>query len=382
MSRNSAYILFGSVLALISIGLVILTSVSVFAPHNHGNPNYFVIRQAAFLGVGILACGVMARWDYHHWVRFAWAGLIAALLLMGACFLPVIGAGKINGAYRWLQLGFTQIRLQPVELAKLALVASIAWWFGFKGGDPQKFVKGMLAPLGIMCAVVFMCVLQQDLGTSALLIVIVFLMLFVAGARMQYIAPVPVVGFLVILFIALTIPQRVQRLTAFLDPEAHKNDSGGQVWNALVAFGSGGMSGLGLGEGVQKMRYLPEAHTDFIFPNIGEELGLIVTLSVVLCFLLLALSGGCISCHAPDTSGVLLGVGATALICLQAAMNMAVVTSLMPPKGIGLPFISYGGSNLVLCLGLVGILFNIHSQAIFEKKKSRGCLPPVVTARM
>ena len=380
MSRNGAYILLLSVLTLISIGLVMLTSVSAFAPHNHGHANYFVMRQAGFLVVGIGACWMAARWDYHHWTRLAWLGLIVALILMAACFLPKIGAGKINGAHRWLELGFA--RLQPVELAKLALIATVAWWYGCRVTDPRAVLKGLLAPVGMLVLTLALCVLQKDLGTSALLIVIVLLLMSVAGGRLVYIAPVLLAGAAAILYIAIKTPQKLGRLLAFLDPEAHKNDTGLQVWNALVAFGSGGMSGLGLGEGVQKMRYLPEAHTDFIFPNIGEELGLIVTLSVVLCFLLLALSGGYISCHAPDKTGLLLGIGATALICLQGAMNMAVVTSLMPTKGIGLPFISYGGSNLLLCMVLVGVLLNIHRQAVYGKKKSRGYMPAVATARM
>jgi len=377
MARNGAYMLLLAVLALISLGLVVLTSVSAYAPANGGHAMYFVTRQAMFLGIGVVACIAMSRWDYHQWSRRSWVLLLVGLLLMAACFVPHIGV-KVKGAHRWMNIGFT--RIQPVEIAKFALVGTMAWWFAVKARHVEAFRDGVFIPLIVLGFTLVFCVAQQDLGTSALLIMIVVLLMYIAGAPGRYVLPIPLLGFAAILGIAWTIPQRVKRLTAFMDPEAHKSDGAWQLWNALLAFGSGGLSGRGLGEGVQKMYYLPEAHTDFIFPNIGEELGLVFTLLVVLCFLVIALTGGSIACHAPDKLGVLIGTGVTALICLQAMMNMAVVTALMPTKGIGLPFISYGGSNLVMCMGLIGILLNIHRQALYAPKKKRGVLPPVVTA--
>jgi cell division protein FtsW len=380
MGKNSAYILILSVLVLVSIGLVILTSVSAFAPANNGNPNYFVIRQSIFLGLAIVLCVVAAKWDYHHWIKYSWLLLAVGLVLMVACFLPVIGV-KVNGAHRWVNVGFT--RMQPVELAKFGLIISLAWWFGQKAKNAASFKEGVFIPLAMYGVTAMACVAQSDLGTTSLLMVISLLLMFIAGTKFRYVSSIFLMGFFGIIGIALTMPQRVARLMAFLDPEAHKGDTGLQVWNALVAFGSGGISGRGLGEGVQKMRYLPEAHTDFIFPNIGEELGVIFTLLVVFFFLLLVLSGGVISFHAPDKTGLLVGIGATALIGLQGMMNMAVVTSLMPTKGIGLPFISYGGSNLLLCFMLIGILLNIHFQADYGNKKSRPAnMPAAMTARM
>jgi cell division protein FtsW len=169
----------------------------------------------------------------------------------------------------------------------------------------------------------------------------------------------------------MAIPERRARLLAFMNPEQYRMSEGYQVWQALIAFGSGGTTGLGLGNSVQKMFYLPEAHTDFIFPIIGEELGVIFTLAVVFGFLLIALTGGYISYHAPDKTGVLLGVAVTSLICLQAGMNIAVVTALVPAKGIGLPFMSYGGSNLMMCMACVGILLNLHRQANYGNEAPR-----------
>lgn len=380
MARNSAYLLLISVAVLVSVGLVMLSSVSAFAPANNGDALFFVKRQAVALGLGLAACVVMARWDYHHWMRLGWWMLGIAAVLMLACFLPGIGAGKVKGAYRWLDLG--PFNFQPVEALKLAFIAVLAWWLGAHGKTTGTFRDGFAVPMAALAASVGLCVLQEDLGTSAVLVLLAFLLMFVAGTRWRYIAPLPIVGLAGILLIALTMPQRRARLLAFLDPEAHKDGVGHQAWQALIAIGSGGLSGIGLGESRQKMFYVPEAHNDFIFPIIGEELGLIFTLGVVLFFLLFCLSGGYIACHAPDTTGMLLGLGITCAIALQAALNIAVVTSMVPTKGIGLPFISYGGSNILYCFIGIGILLNIHRQAAYAPAKTRSLLPPPQMARM
>ncbi|MDZ4789294.1 MAG: putative lipid II flippase FtsW [Blastochloris sp.] len=379
MHRNGVYILMLSILTLIALGLVMLMSVGAFAPANQGNPTYFISRQGIFLLIGIIGCTVAARWDYHHWTKYAWILVAISLLLMAACFLPGIGV-KVKGAHRWVDVGFTNI--QPVEVAKLSVIALLAMWMGMKQKTIQTFRDGVAIPIAVLCCLAVLCVFQRDLGTAALMLVITTLMMFIAGTKLLYLTPLPVAGVAGILAVAFHDPEKLERLLAFMNPEKYQQDGGYQIWMALIAFGSGGVSGLGLGNGVQKMFYLPEAHTDCIFPIVGEELGLTFTLLVVFCFLLLALSGGWISCHAPDTTGLLLGFGVTALICLQAAMNMAVVTSLIPAKGIGLPFISYGGSNLLMCLACVGILLNIHGQAIYSQKKKRGVLPSMLNERM
>ena len=196
--------------------------------------------------------------------------------------------------------------------------------------------------------------------------------LFAGGAP---IFPLVILGLLAavgVIGLAFTMPERMGRLVAFMDPEAHRQGGGYQVWQALVALGSGGTRGVGLGQSVQKMFYLPEAHTDFIFPILGEELGLPFTLGVVAVFLVITLLGGYIACHAPDLTAMTLGIGLTALVAMQAVANLAVVTGLLPPKGVGLPFISYGGSNLVLCLAAVGLLVALHRQAHYrEEARSR-----------
>ncbi|MFZ5806458.1 MAG: putative lipid II flippase FtsW [Verrucomicrobiota bacterium] len=363
MFRNSACILIVAVFSLVALGLVMLLSVSAFAPDNRGDAMFFIVRQSAWLGLGVIAGILVTQLDYQLWVKYAQWFLILAAVLMIACFIPGIGTA-VKGAHRWLNLGFAKV--QPSEFAKLAVVAFMAFWLGKHQRKIAEFKQGFAVPIGVVLGIAGILVFQPDLGTAALILLVAFLLMFIAGVRLRYILPIPVLGFLGIIGIALAMPERRGRLLAFINPENYRSDEGYQVWQALVAFGSGGTNGLGLGNSVQKMFYLPEAHTDFIFPIIGEELGLMVTLGVVLCFLMVALTGGYISYHAPDAMGVLLGFGATALICIQAGMNIAVVTAMVPAKGIGLPFISYGGSNLVVCLACIGILLNIHRQAHYE----------------
>jgi cell division protein FtsW len=260
-------------------------------------------------------------------------------------------------------------------------VAFLAFWLGRHQRKIESFQEGFGKPL---CMVMLMCglvVIQPDLGTTAVLFLITFILMFTAGTKWYYIAPLPVVGVVGILAVAFFIPERRERILAFMNPEAHESAAAYQIVQGLIALGSGGIQGMGLGNSVQKF-YVPEAHTDSIFALLGEELGLICTLSVVFCFLLIALSGGLISYHAPDPTGTLLGLGATSLICIQAAINIAVVTSLMPAKGMGLPFVSYGGSNLLMSLCCVGILLNIHRQGSYAPITTRRVLPPRATVRM
>jgi cell division protein FtsW len=376
--KNSVYFMLLVVIGLISFGLVMLASVSAYAEANQGNPMFFVTRQTVFLMVGCIVCVVMARWDYHLWLRhIGWvAGLVVLLMLL--CLVPPLGV-KVKGASRWIDLG--PVNFQPMEAWKLVSVALIASWLGAHIKRAGEFSHGVLGPMVIVAVGVGMGLMQDDLGSCAMLGFIAFVLMAAAGTRWRYLIPLPVAGFAGLLGVAMFVPERFGRLVAFLDPEAHKMDEAYQVWQALVALGSGGVSGLGLGNSVQKMFYLPESHNDFIFPIIGEELGLIATLTVVLCFVVLLISAGYISCHACDATGMLLGIGVTCLISLQAAMNMMVVTSMMPAKGVGLPFISYGGSNLLTCLAGVGILLNIHRHAHYEEPKKRTILPPVMQER-
>lgn len=367
MFRQSAYILIVAMLSLVALGLVMLLSVSAFAPDNCGNTVFFLTRQSIWLGIGLIVGVVMWRADYHWLCKISPLLLLACCGLLIACFLPGIGAA-VKGSHRWLHLGIFSV--QPSEFTKLAVVCFLASWLGKHQHQVEQFKQGFAIPFAVVLGMTIPLLLQPDLGSSALLVSVMCLLMFIAGCRLRYIVPLLSTGVVGILGIALLMPERKGRLLAFIHPELYRANKGYQVWQALIAFGSGGVEGLGLGNSVQKMFYLPEAHTDFIFPIIGEELGLFWTLVVVSCFVVLALTGGYISTYAPDVTGALLGWGVTALICLQAVANMCVVTGCLPAKGLGLPFISYGGSNLVICLACVGILLNIHRQALYEPESN------------
>jgi len=223
---------------------------------------------------------------------------------------------------------------------------------------------------------------EVDLGTTVLLGSTTFIIMFIAGVNPILLGSVSFAGIGVILLLATQISGRMSRLAAFLDPERFKQDAGLQQMQALIAWGSGGMEGLGLGNGRQKMLYLPYAHTDFIFPIIGEELGLRVSLAVIFLFVLIIVCGMMIALHAKDRFGLLLGCGIVSLLILQAAVNIGVTTSLLPNKGLPLPFISYGGSNLVACLFGVGLLLNIYRQGVLEPKQKRTTLQARTTPRI
>lgn len=379
MSRNSVYFLILAVLILLCLGIVMVTSVGAFVSSNQGDPHFFVsrhlVRMALALGAGI----VLSQIDYHRWLPYAWVGLAGTGILMLLCMVPPF-RHEVNGAYRWLYAG--PLRFQPAEFSRLALMACLAYWLGKNQKRIREFKTGFVVPAAFVGGTALLTLVQKDLGSTGLLLGISGLLMFVAGTRWRYLAPIPVFGACGLALVAYLNPERFSRIDAWLHPEEHMNGAYYQIHQALIAFGSGGVKGMGLGNGVQKMFYVPESHTDFIFAIIGEELGMVFTLTVVFCFLIVALTGGYIAMHAPERSGVLLGLSATSLICIQAGFNMAVVTDLVPAKGIGLPFISYGGSNLILCLMCVGILVNIHRQAIYERREAKRIFQKVTTERM
>jgi cell division protein FtsW len=357
MQRSSIYLLLFSVVGLVALGMVMLFSTSAFAQDSHGDIYYFVKRQGMWLVIGVIACVVGAWTDYHFWQRSWYVWFCLAAILLGLCFVPHVGM-RINGSLRWLNLHFAVF--QPSEMAKIAAVFFLAWWFARKETDAESYVQGLIIPMGVVMVLIGLIGAEVDLGTSALIGATVMGICLVAGANWIVIGSLGGVGLVGLLGIALLIPERAARMVSFMHPESDKLGKGLQQWNALIAFGSGGFDGLGLGEGRQKMMYLPYAHTDFIFPMIGEELGLKVTWLVLLGYILIILCGGLIAANAKDRFGKLLAMGILLLISLQAAVNIGMTTSLLPNKGMPLPFISYGGSNLAICLFMIGILVNIH----------------------
>lgn len=345
------------VIALTALGLIMLTSAgqSHGGVVNAGDPFYLFRKQSLWLGVAMLA-GVVAAFvnldwlgKMSHWIA---AGVIILLALV---LVPQIGV-EVNGARRWLDLKL--MRLQVSDLAKIALIIWVAHYYGTRQRRVQELAVGFLAPcmvVGLFCGLIF---LEPDFGTTALCGAVGFAMMFLAGVRLLFLIPTVLTGVVGFAYAVYQDPERLSRITSFLDVEAHKADSGYQLWQGILAFGAGGADGVGLGQGRQQLYYLPEAHTDFIFPVIGEELGLIATSGVVLLFAAIFTFGVIALRRAPNLYQFLLATGALLFLTLQAIINMGVVTGLLPTKGMSLPFISYGGTNLVTMFVLVGLLFN------------------------
>ena len=363
MHRKSAYILFLAVLALLVIGIVMLFSTSAFARDSHGDVYFFIKRQAIWVGIGLVVCIFAALMDYHFWRRTWWLWFVLALAALALCYVPHIGM-RLNGSRRWI--GWGPATFQPSELGKLTAIFFLAAWFARHEKPQSNVLFGLILPLAIICLPAGLVLGEVDLGTTALIGTTAFVVMFVAGASPLWLGAVSFAGLSALLIIATQISERMGRLSAFLHPEHFKEDAGLQQMQALIAWGSGGMEGLGLGNGRQKMLYLPYAHTDFIFPIIGEELGLRFSLLVVFLFVVIIVCGIMIALHAKDRFGLLLGCGVVSLLALQAAVNIGVTTSLLPNKGLPLPFISYGGSNLVACMFGIGLLLNIYRQGILE----------------
>jgi cell division protein FtsW len=378
MHRKSAYLLFVAVLGMLVIGIVMLFSTSAFARDSHGDPYFFLKRQALWLGIGLAVCITAALIDYHFWQRTWWIWFSLAVVTLAFCFVPHLGM-RINGSRRWIGLG--PVGFQPSEIAKIAAVFFLAWWFARYEKVGNHPILGFALPLAVVTTLLLLILCEVDLGTTALIGMTTFVVMFVAGTNPNLLGLLAFAGSGAILFAATHA--RMGRLIAFTDLERYKEDAGLQQMQALIAWGSGGMEGLGLGNGRQKMLYLPYAHTDFIFPMIGEELGLRVSLLVVFLFVVIIVCGIMIALHAKDRFGLLTGCGIISLLGLQAAVNIGVTTSLLPNKGLPLPFISYGGSNLVACLFGIGLLLNIYRQGILEPvNKKRTALQLRITPRI
>jgi len=372
MRRKSAYILFLAVLALLVIGIVMLFSTSAYARDSHGDVYFFIRRQAIWIGIGLVACIFAALVNYQFWQKTWWLWFLVALAALALCYIPHIGM-RINGSRRWV--GYGPITFQPSELAKVATIFFLAAWFARHEKPDGNPLSGFIIPLAIISMPAALVLGEVDLGTTALIAATALVVMFVAGTNPLWLGGLAFGALGGLILVATQISERMGRLSAFLHPQNYKDDAGLQQMQALIAWGSGGMDGLGLGNGRQKMLYLPYAHTDFIFPIIGEELGLRFSLLVVFLFVVIIVCGIMIALHARDRFGLLLGCGIVALLALQAAVNIGVTTSLLPNKGLPLPFISYGGSNLAACMFGIGVLVNIYRQGILEP-------PPVKRATM
>lgn len=350
-------ILVGIVLILVTLGVVMLASTSrVQGQTQFDDPLFFLRRQVAWLIVAVIVAVIVSTLDYHAWRVLAVPLLLLSVALLVLVLIPGIGR-NVKGSSRWLWYG------QPSELAKFAVITFLAWWMARFQRYAHDLKLGLLVPLGCLGVVLGLIFVEPDFGTTLLVAMVGMTVMFVGGTRIGYLVIASAVGLSAFALAIMQNAERMRRITAFLNPDKYARDEAFQLLNAIYAFVVGGGYGVGLGQGLQKHFYLPEAHTDFIFAIIGEELGLCASLLVVVLFLGLFVCGMRISLRAPDQFGRLLGFGATLMITCQAVINIGVVTGSLPTKGLPLPFISFGGSSLVVSMALIGLLVSISYRA-------------------
>ena len=358
--------LFGVTVMLCLLGAVMIFSASaVTAEQQFGHSYHFVLRQVMWLAVGLLGMFGLMKLDYHTLREPAVVYTVLCVvlvLLVGALFMD-----KSHATHRWIKLGPAQI--QPSELAKLAVILYLAWFLDLKRRSRNSlefcqddFTRTILPAVAPILICVGLIVLEPDLGTSVDIVLIMTAILFGAGLSWKWIAVGAAAAAPVLFFLITHVSYRNARLTAFLHPEADPQGAGFQLLQSLIAVGSGGFAGVGLMESKQKLFYLPEAHTDFIYAVICEELGFIGAAMVVALFAAYAWRGLRASFNAPDGFGRMLALGATVMVMFQSLINFAVVLGMMPTKGIPLPFVSYGGSSLLVMLLATGVLLNIAQQ--------------------
>lgn len=366
--RSSACLIF-IVAILLLIGVVMLVSTS--GPQGEklfNNPYHFIIRHIMWLVLGIAAAIVGARVDYRRWIRLAWPLLGVTLVLLALVYVPKIGL-NIKGSHRWIRLPLG-LTFQPSEIAKFTAIVLLSMWYGRKRRQRNGFKAGILTPGILLGLMLVLIVFETDFGATILIGGTGVMMMFVAGAPLGYLLPVALAGGGVLGWMIWNNPERKARISTFMEPDKYAQGEGYQLINALYGFVAGGPWGAGLGKGLQKQHYLPEAHTDFIFAIIGEELGIIASIGVVVLFVCFMLCGLRISGRAADVQGRLMAFGITMLITFQAAINIGVVIGWLPTKGLPLPFISFGGTSLMVTLFMVGVLINIARQSPVAKKRA------------
>lgn len=327
-----------------------------------GSAYLFVRKQIIWDVLGVVVLFYCMRMDYHRWQRWSMQLLVIAFVLLA--LVLVIGP-VVKGARRWIPLGFMNI--QPSEVAKLAILVWLADFLDRHRSQIRDLRNGFIPPLlvlGLLCAFILK---EPDLGTPLLLGVTGMILMFLAGASSLHLLSVVGLSLIPLYYEIFHVGYRYRRLMSFMNPWADASGTGYQLTQSLLAFGSGGLFGKGLGASQLKLLYLPDPHTDFIFPVIGEELGFIGALGVVLLFVFWGLRGWQVAKRAPDLFGQLLAAGITCWVLIQATINMGVSCGLLPTKGLPLPFVSFGGSSLIITMCAVGILLNISSQSFAER---------------
>jgi cell division protein FtsW len=360
--RRVAMPLLVAVLALVAIGVVMVYSASsVRALLSSNDPARYGIAQAVFAAIGLSAMVVLSRIDFRVYRYFAIPAYVGALVLLAVVLVPSVGF-EAGGSRRWLELPVIG-NFQPAEVAKLAIILYLAHWLDRRGRAAHG-LRGGLIPFALLVAPGFLLIaLEPDLGTAGIYAVAAMSVFFMSGASLVgFVALAGAVAAAAVVFVSRT-PYQLARVTTFLDPERDPLGAGYNAMQALMALAMGGLAGVGLGASRQKYLYLPAPSTDFIYAIIGEEWGLIGTLIVLFLFLVIAWQGYRIAVHAPDTFSGLLAAGITTWLVVQAVINMMVVTALWPVTGVPLPFISYGGTALIINLVAVGILLSISREA-------------------
>jgi cell division protein FtsW len=353
--------LFAATVGLALFGVVMVYSASAVLALNEGHNQYFyVIKQGIWTLIGFVVMFGAMQFDYKRLKnrRVVYGLLIVTVVML----LGVFAFPRVNGAHRWIKL--SRFSMQPSEPAKLALAIFLAYFLERRAGDEANFWRTFLPSGAITAALAFLIVLEPDLGTAMMLAVLFVVVSFTAGARLLHLGMAAAPALVGLVGLLLLVPWRLKRMITFLDPWADPQNSGFQVVQSLLAIGSGGPNGLGFAQGKQKMLFLPFAHSDFIFAVVAEELGLVGALAVIAVFCLILWRGLRTALLAPDRFGMLLSLGLVTVIVTQALFNISVVLSLLPTKGIPLPFISYGGSSLVPTLAAMGILLNISQQSV------------------
>ncbi len=346
---------------LLSAGVVMVYSASaIVAADRFGDPYFFLKKQLFWAFLGSLALWGAMRLDYRRLEKLVLPALLLAVALLVLVLVPAVGQA-INGTRRWLRFG--PVSFQPVELAKLALVVYLAAFVARKGEAIGDFRRGIVPPLAVAGLLALLVVAQPDLGNAVTLLTLTFALLFLAGGRLRHLALVLGSALPLLALAIWAAPYRVRRITTFFDPWGDPRGSGFQIIQSWLALGSGGWLGRGIGDGKQKLFYLPESHTDFIFAIIGEELGFVGALAILGLFVVFVWRGLRIGLRAPDPFGAYLALGITVLIATQTMVNLGVVTGVLPTKGLPLPFLSFGGSALVVTLLSTGVLLNISQHA-------------------
>jgi cell division protein FtsW len=365
--KNLDWTLFFSIVVMCGFGLVMVYSSSfVVAAMVNEDPAYFYKKQRAWLIISLTGLMIMAITPYSLLGKLTPLMVFGSIFMLVLVLIPGIGVER-NYSQRWIGAG--PVLIQPSEICKLTMIIYFAYVYAKKQTYLHHFVKGILPPLVVLTFVCGLILLQPDLGTATSIIVACGTILICSGARLRHLVFLAAAAFAFIAVFAFSESYRMERLTSYKDPFADPSGSGYQLINSYLSISQGGLSGLGLGNSIQKYGYLPEAHTDFIMAIIAEELGLKGVLLVFLFFFLILFKGVFTSLTVEDPFGKMLAIGITLQICSQAIFNMGAVTGLLPITGITLPFISYGGSSLVVTCLSAGILLNISAH---RKKQERG----------